>query len=72
MTGRECRLGADHFRLGLLEGIRNKGVSSRSPVVGMMMSADDGTAASFAIAEVLCKPIEVLTFAATVRACLPD
>jgi len=48
---------ADRTGLGVLEGIRQDGASRYSPVVGMSMPAQGGTAASFSIADVLSKPI---------------
>jgi len=48
---------ADRKGLGVLEGIRQDGASRYSPVVGMSMPAQGGTAASFSIADVLSKPI---------------
>jgi PAS domain S-box-containing protein len=47
----------DQPGLALLEGIRREGASCDSPVVGMTMPDGDGAAATFAIADVLCKPI---------------
>jgi CheY-like chemotaxis protein len=41
----------------VLEGIRREGPSHEAPVVGVTMHTDAGSAASFAIADVLCKPI---------------
>jgi signal transduction histidine kinase/CheY-like chemotaxis protein len=43
--------------LELLDDIRSRGASHASPVVGVTMPADLGTNATFAIANVLCKPI---------------
>ncbi len=43
--------------LGVLARIRAGGPSRDSPVVGMTMPGQAGTAATFAIADVLCKPI---------------
>ena len=48
---------SDRAGLGLLGEIRQEGASRDSPVVGMTMPADGGSAASFAIADVLSKPI---------------
>ncbi len=47
----------DESGLGVLNRIRANGMSRESPVVGMTMRAQAGTAATFAIADVLCKPI---------------
>ncbi len=47
----------DRHGLGLLADIRSEGASRDSPVVGMSMSAGIDGAASFAIADVLSKPI---------------
>jgi PAS domain S-box-containing protein len=43
--------------LELLDDIRSRGASHASPVVGVTMPADLETSATFAIANVLCKPI---------------
>ena len=43
--------------LALLDDIRSRGASHASPVVGIAMAADPETSATFAIANVLCKPI---------------
>lgn len=43
--------------LALLDDIRSRGASHASPVVGIAMPADLETSATFAIANVLCKPI---------------
>jgi PAS domain S-box-containing protein len=43
--------------LGLLADIRNQGASRQTPVVGMSVSADAGGVASFAIENILAKPI---------------
>ena len=45
--------------LAVLQSIRNEGGSRESPVVGMSMPAEDGTAVTFSIANVLSKPIRV-------------
>jgi signal transduction histidine kinase len=47
----------DQCGLGVLQKIRAEGLSRESPVVGMTMRAQAGAAATFAIADVLCKPI---------------
>jgi PAS domain S-box-containing protein len=47
----------DQRGLDVLASIRNRGLSHTSPVVGMTMSTQAGSAATFAIANVLCKPI---------------
>ena len=47
----------DQPGLALLDGIRREGASCDSPVVGMTMPGDDGASATFAMADVLCKPI---------------
>jgi PAS domain S-box-containing protein len=47
----------DQPGLTALEGIRRDGASCDSPVVGMTIPSDDGASATFAIADVLCKPI---------------
>lgn len=47
----------DQPGLILLDGIRREGASCDSAVVGMTIAVDDGTTATFAIADVLCKPI---------------
>jgi PAS domain S-box-containing protein len=57
----------------LLDDIRSLGASHSSPVVGVTMPADLETSATFAIANVLCKPIrsdEILSAMARLR--LPD
>lgn len=43
--------------LKVLDGIRSQGASCESPVVGVSMSGDEGDAATFAITDVLSKPI---------------
>ena len=60
----------DQSGLGVLQRIRADGLSRKSPVVGMTMRAQAGTAATFAIADVLCKPIcthEIITAMARFR-----
>ena len=47
----------DDCGLGVLQRIRDEGLSRTSPVIGMTMRAHAGTAATFAISDVLCKPI---------------
>ncbi len=47
----------DQCGLGVLQRIRDEGLSRESPVVGMTMRADAGTAVTFAITDVLSKPI---------------
>ena len=47
----------DQCGLGVLQKIRDAGLSRESPVVGITMRATPGTAATFVIADVLCKPI---------------
>ena len=47
----------DQCGLGVLQRIRDGGLSRESPVVGMTMRANAGTAATFVITDVLCKPI---------------
>ncbi len=47
----------DQCGLEVLRRIRHGGLSRRCPVVGMTMRANAGTAATFAIADVLGKPI---------------
>ena len=47
----------DQCGLEALQKIRHHGLSRESPVVGMMMRASAGTAVTFAIADVLSKPI---------------
>ena len=47
----------DQCGLEVLQKIRTEGRSRASPVVGMTMRAQAGSAATFAIADVLCKPI---------------
>jgi PAS domain S-box-containing protein len=47
----------DQPGLSALDGIRREGASCDSPVVGMSIPADDGASATFAITDVLCKPI---------------
>ena len=47
----------DQCGLEVLQKIRDAGLSRASPVVGMTMRANVGTAATFAITDVLCKPI---------------
>jgi signal transduction histidine kinase len=47
----------DQCGLGVLARIRDGGLSRDSPVVGMTMRANAGTAATFVIADVFCKPI---------------
>ncbi len=49
----------DQCGLAVLEQIRREGPNRASPVVGMTMAADSGAAATFAIADVLCKPIRI-------------
>jgi signal transduction histidine kinase/DNA-binding response OmpR family regulator len=54
----------DETGLNTLGHIRDEGASRDAPVVGLSMPAADGSAARFAIANVLCKPIrgdEVVT-----------
>ena len=50
--------------LGVLERIRNGGLSRQSPVFAMSLSARLGEAVTFAIADVLCKPIRPTELAA--------
>jgi CheY-like chemotaxis protein len=45
--------------LAVLDSIRGEGASRASPVVSVSMPVDDGTTATFAIANVLSKPIRV-------------
>ena len=47
----------DQPGLALLDGIRREGASCDSPVVGMTIPGDNGASATFAMADVLCKPI---------------
>ena len=47
----------DQCGLAVLQKIRAEGLSRASPVVGVTMRAPAGNAATFAIADVLCKPI---------------
>ena len=47
----------DQRGLELLDSIRSRGASHATPVVGVTMPADLETSATFAIANVLCKPI---------------
>ncbi len=47
----------DQCGLGVLQRIRAEALNRDSPVVGMTMRAAAGAAATFAIADVLCKPI---------------
>ena len=47
----------DQPGLSALDGIRREGASCDSPVVGMSIPAGDGGSATFAITDVLCKPI---------------
>ncbi|MFM9915740.1 MAG: response regulator, partial [Rhizobacter sp.] len=47
----------DQRGLELLHGIRKDGASRESPVMGMSMLADGEQSATFAIADLLCKPI---------------
>ena len=47
----------DQCGLTVLQTIRNEGLNRASPVVGMTMRAQAGSAATFAIADVWCKPI---------------
>jgi PAS domain S-box-containing protein len=47
----------DQRGLELLDNIRSRGASHASPVVGVTMPADRELSATFAIANVLCKPI---------------
>ncbi len=47
----------DSSGLSLLARIRDDGLSSDSPVVGVSVPGDAGAAASFAIEDILCKPI---------------
>jgi len=47
----------DQPGLGMLAGIRDDGPSRAAPVLGMTVSTDAGTAASFAISDILRKPI---------------
>jgi PAS domain S-box-containing protein len=49
----------DQRGFGVLEGIRREGPSHETPVVGVTMPTDAGAAASFAITDVLCKPIRI-------------
>ena len=49
----------DHGGLAVLQDIRRQGASHEAPVLGMSMPAADGTVASFAIANVLCKPMRI-------------
>jgi DNA-binding response OmpR family regulator len=56
--------------LELLDDIRSRGASHASPVVGVTMPADVNNSATFAIANVLCKPIrsdEILSAMARFR-----
>lgn len=48
---------SDQSALKVLETIRNEGPNRESPVVSVSIAADRGNAATFAIANVLCKPI---------------
>jgi len=47
----------DQGGLGALDGIRSQGPSSGSPVLALSLGDADGPAATFAVANVLCKPI---------------
>jgi CheY-like chemotaxis protein len=47
----------DECGLGVLYKVRAEGLNRESPVVGLSMRAQEGTAATFAITDVLCKPI---------------
>ena len=47
----------DECGLGVLRRVRADGMNRESPVVGLSMRAQAGTAATFAITDVLCKPI---------------
>ena len=47
----------DQPGLTALDGIRRDGASCDSPVIGMSISGNEGASATFAIADVLCKPI---------------
>ena len=60
----------DQSGLGVLQRIRADGLNRDSPVVGVTMRAQAGTAATFAIADVLCKPIrseEIISAMARLR-----
>jgi CheY-like chemotaxis protein len=48
----------DESGLKILQAIRSEGRNRESPVVSVSMSADRGSAATFAIANVLSKPID--------------
>ena len=47
----------DQSGLGLLASLREHGLSRKVPVVGMTLSTATGALASFAISDILCKPI---------------
>ena len=47
----------DQPGLTALDGIRSEGASGDAPVIGVSIPADDGASATFAITDVLCKPI---------------
>jgi signal transduction histidine kinase len=47
----------DECGLGVLNRVRAERLNRESPVVGLSMRAQAGTAATFAITDVLCKPI---------------
>ena len=47
----------DHPGLAVLGRMRDEGLSGIAPVVGMSMQTQAGSAASFSITDVLCKPI---------------
>ena len=49
----------DQGGLAVLESIRQEGQSSATPVVGISMPTDNGDSASFAVANVLGKPLHV-------------
>jgi CheY-like chemotaxis protein len=48
---------ADGSGLGLLSDIRNKGISSRARVLGVTVPVNANVAASFAVADILSKPL---------------
>jgi CheY-like chemotaxis protein len=54
----------DQAGLGLLAGIRDNGPSRAAPVLGMTVPTNAGTSASFAIADILRKPIRTDEMAA--------
>ena len=61
----------DQRGLGALADIRSRGQSRESPVVGMTMPAEAGSAAAFAIADVLGKPVRADEVAAAMARLRP-